>query len=417
MARTIFWSWQSDEPQRETRGIIREALSEAIAQLGADLEEADRPELDHDTKGAPGSPEIVKTILRKIESASVFVADVTPVAVTSAGKQIPNPNVMLELGYARRVLGLDRIILVWNMAIFSSIHADLPFDLQGLGKSCGFKLAADAPTEHYRRERTLLAKHLRQRLEETLAVAQQPTAIPEPQWHPTLPWDRSIWEEAYNPLPVNFPRQGRIDVIVAPGPRIYARLLPARQGQAPTVDGPLFPSPEHLLKPIGDSEVSGLSVGYAAGGRVVAATIDEQRTTKTIVRWYKDNGEIWAISVWGFYQADGHLKLAYEEVIRDLVRWIEKAIQSSRAAGGTGPYRILIGAVGLNAVYWPLKRPSPGSNQFFGLQPTVQTDSKLENEMPSGILNVVSAFMRELAENFGVTPLEPRSVATLAEKA
>lgn len=91
MARTIFWSWQSDEPQRETRDIIREALKAAIEQIGAELEEADRPELDHDTKGAPGSPEIVNTILGKIKAASLFVADVTPVAMTRGKKQLASP--------------------------------------------------------------------------------------------------------------------------------------------------------------------------------------------------------------------------------------------------------------------------------------------------------------------------------------
>jgi hypothetical protein len=133
---------------------MREALVDAIAQLGAELEEAERPELDHDTKGASGSPEIVRTILGKIESASIFVADVTPVAATAAGKQVPNPNVMLELGYARSVLGLGRIILVWNMATFKSSYADLPFDLQGLGKSCGFELPTGASTAEYRKARS-----------------------------------------------------------------------------------------------------------------------------------------------------------------------------------------------------------------------------------------------------------------------
>lgn len=351
MARTIFWSWQSDEPQRETRHIMREALAEAIAQLGAELEEAERPELDHDTKGAGGSPEIVRTILRKIEAASVFVADVTPVAATAAGKQVPNPNVMLELGYARSVLGLDRIILVWNMAIFESRYADLPFDLQGLGKSCGFELPPSASNGDYRTARTGLIKHLKARLEETLPAPQQAPPAPEPEWHGSLTSDPSIWEEAFNPLAVNFSRQGRIDVIVAPGPRIYARLLPATQGAAPVVDDGLFPSWEHHLRPIGDRELGGLSGGRTANGHVLSGAIGEDRTTKTIVRWYKDNGEIWAVSAWGFYKHGDHSHVAYDEVIRDLVRWLEKAVQSSRAAGGTGPFKIRLGAGGLHGVH------------------------------------------------------------------
>lgn len=33
MAQTVFWSWQSDRPARETRQLIRDALSDAIARI------------------------------------------------------------------------------------------------------------------------------------------------------------------------------------------------------------------------------------------------------------------------------------------------------------------------------------------------------------------------------------------------
>ncbi|MGB7410902.1 MAG: hypothetical protein WA910_07150 [Sphingopyxis granuli] len=90
MAQTIFWSWQSDQPPRETRNIIRDALIAALDRIAVDLEEADRPEIDHDTKDVPGSPDIVASILAKIETASVFVADVTPIALTDGGKHVAN---------------------------------------------------------------------------------------------------------------------------------------------------------------------------------------------------------------------------------------------------------------------------------------------------------------------------------------
>ena len=80
MAQTVFWSWQSDQPSRETRSLIRDALIAALDRIAVDLEEADRPEIDHDTKDMPGSPDIVASILAKIEAAAVFIADVTPIA-------------------------------------------------------------------------------------------------------------------------------------------------------------------------------------------------------------------------------------------------------------------------------------------------------------------------------------------------
>ncbi|NSZ75042.1 hypothetical protein G6L74_14925 [Agrobacterium tumefaciens] len=43
--------------------------------------------------GVPGTPNISETILNKIRECEIFVGDVTFVAKTEGGKQIPNPNV------------------------------------------------------------------------------------------------------------------------------------------------------------------------------------------------------------------------------------------------------------------------------------------------------------------------------------
>src|SRR5450759_4670552 len=94
----IFWSWQSDYSERTCRHFIRNALVEAIAQVVAEssLEDAERPEIDHDTKGERGMADIAVTILKKIASAAVFVADLTPIARSPKDKWLPNPNVMIE---------------------------------------------------------------------------------------------------------------------------------------------------------------------------------------------------------------------------------------------------------------------------------------------------------------------------------
>lgn len=90
------------------------------------LDEA--PRLDHDMKGVHGDEDVVLTILRKIDKCDVFVADVTIVAQTDEGKNIPNPNVLLELGYAYKAAGSGRIIKVINTA-YGDPKEGLPFDL------------------------------------------------------------------------------------------------------------------------------------------------------------------------------------------------------------------------------------------------------------------------------------------------
>ena len=108
----VFWSWQSDLHSNVSRNFVKDALADAVAKVASDLSlsEAERPEVDHDTKDEPGLVEIVSTIFKKIEGASAFVGDVTPVAKTDKGKLVPNPNVMIELGHALKSLGHEKII-------------------------------------------------------------------------------------------------------------------------------------------------------------------------------------------------------------------------------------------------------------------------------------------------------------------
>jgi hypothetical protein len=57
---TVFYSWQSDLPRKLTRDVIHNAARDAVARLGAELEDA--PRFDHDTQDVAGAPEIARTI-------------------------------------------------------------------------------------------------------------------------------------------------------------------------------------------------------------------------------------------------------------------------------------------------------------------------------------------------------------------
>lgn len=119
MPTTVFFSWQSDTPVVDGRNFIERALEKALKNISGEigLEESDRPQLDRDTKNVPGSPRIFDTILKKIDKASVFVPDITFVASRAKdGQMIPNPNVMIEYGYARKCKDLVQFLPVMNIA-------------------------------------------------------------------------------------------------------------------------------------------------------------------------------------------------------------------------------------------------------------------------------------------------------------
>ena len=126
MADTVFFAWQLDTPSELNKDFIWSALQDAANHLAtAQPELSPRPEKD--TEGASGNPNIVETVFRRISECSIFVADLTLVAKTAKGKKTPNPNVLLELGYAARCIGWNKTILVMNST--TGRGADLPFDI------------------------------------------------------------------------------------------------------------------------------------------------------------------------------------------------------------------------------------------------------------------------------------------------
>lgn len=129
----IFYSWQSDLPNSVNRGFIQKSLEAAAKSIRNDDSLNIEPVIDRDTRGTTGSPDIAETIFSKIDEAKIFVCDVS--IINSADCQsvrstepTPNPNVLVELGYAVKSLGWWRVILVMNTAYGGPEM--LPFDLR-----------------------------------------------------------------------------------------------------------------------------------------------------------------------------------------------------------------------------------------------------------------------------------------------
>lgn len=157
MKHSIFYAWQSDLDPALTRNFIDEALERAVKDLNRSESVRVEAVMDRDTAGIAGTPGISETIFQKIDECDVFVGDVSIVneaknvrnvsfirqlAGAVAGvvleqvgtdhdikRPAPNPNVLLELGYAAATIGWNRVILVQNTA-YGDIST-LPFDLRG----------------------------------------------------------------------------------------------------------------------------------------------------------------------------------------------------------------------------------------------------------------------------------------------
>lgn len=122
---TTFFSWQSDVQGQDS--FIRTALGSATSKL-----ENERLKIINEeaTRNNAGSPDIVNTIINKIQSSDVFIADITIINAETGdnNRRMPNPNVMFELGFAVALLGWQRIILLNNSRV--AVEENLPFDIR-----------------------------------------------------------------------------------------------------------------------------------------------------------------------------------------------------------------------------------------------------------------------------------------------
>ena len=155
---TVFFSWQSDI--KGNRKIIKDSIL-AGCQIQKE-KNGYEVEFDESTRNLPGSPSIEEAVLRKISKADIVVCDITPIG-TSGQKQMPNSNVVFELGFAMHALGEEHIILVakkgdWDVK-------DLPFDFNhrriGMfisAKDCDLNFEIDCCIKHCRKNKFLTIK-------------------------------------------------------------------------------------------------------------------------------------------------------------------------------------------------------------------------------------------------------------------
>lgn len=57
--------------------MIKDSLEKALKEINKELSVDERIELDSDTKNTVGSPDIVHTIMNKIDNSDIFIADVS----------------------------------------------------------------------------------------------------------------------------------------------------------------------------------------------------------------------------------------------------------------------------------------------------------------------------------------------------
>lgn len=414
MGKTVFWSWQSDLDGRVTRDVIRYALDEAIKILAADLEEADRPSLTSDTQGVAGTPDIVATILRKIDEAAVFVGDVTPIAVSETDKACANPNVLLEMGYANKTLTEHRVIQVWNTAFEGATLDKLPFDMRGRRGPMDFHLPSGADTASLRTVRSKLAGELADALK--LAIDQLPPPPPDAvHWQAHFPGDPDVWFDPNAPQTVTNPMHGSSKIRWKPVGPGYARLIPSKWSAKPDAKRSLADHPGY---PALLASANALSYGISRGGTIIywqGTPEDGIYPTVAITQWFEKTGEFWGVAGgFLFKPKSGRLTLATGYFFKQWLHFLERNCNLALAHGGALPIHIRLGVTGLTHSWWPQQPYDFDNDGFAAVEDSYVFEATLTSIAPQELKAVVVNAFNDLAAVYGIGPHTAEQIEAMA---
>jgi Predicted nucleotide-binding protein containing TIR-like domain len=175
----IFYSWQSWTNQKKNRYFIQKVIEQSLSNLKKDFEFDIECALDRDTKDLPGTPAIADSILEKIDNCKLFICDltITTKSLNKKGelKSSPNPNVLIELGYAVAKLGWEKVITVMNIEYGDP--KKLPFDLQHRRFPIAYNLPSACDNNHFAIERKKLSGIIESSIKTSLARILQESAL------------------------------------------------------------------------------------------------------------------------------------------------------------------------------------------------------------------------------------------------
>jgi len=358
MAHTVFYSWQTDASAKDCRNLIERCLTKAVEQLSQDvsIDQAIRDQgmaVDKDTKGVAGTPPIVDTIFKKIDAAGAFVADVTFVGKRLDGRPTPNPNVLLEYGWALKSRGFSRIICVMNTAYGEPSDHTLPFNMKHLRWPIQYNLSAttDAATRQEVKAKLTedLTSALRSIIENNEFLTPVASAPDPPSFEPMHPVAGPARfrapDQPLGTVELGFDTGNSHEVRLSNGPALWLRVMPAAKLDKQWSISQLrqaMSRPGLILLPLGNYGSSWSYVRGPDGFGYVPGGPGESTHTPAVSFVFK-SGEVWTIFV-GLFAAQDHflnVETMFAERFADCVRFMRDGL------GIALPYRWIAGIEGI----------------------------------------------------------------------
>ena len=398
----VFYAWQSDRPARFNRYLIRIALNLAAENISNDPAVGVRVRIDADTEGILGHVPVTETILKKIERCDVFAPDLTFVAQADSGKLIPNPNVMLEYGYALHAKTHSALMPVMNSAYGGPDK--LPFDMGHLRHPLHYNLPATADNAARRQVRKKITEDFEGILR--LMIAQTPseqnTAVP---FHKT-PEVRPAFFFPQNASIASFGEHGEQEYQFDGDRVIYLRFFPKSASNQPIVGRALLKEIFNFRRTIKPMARAG--GGISSTNRYGWVVIDGRSndTAKGITQGFI-SGELWGLNSEAFHAfsfstyagEQAAIGLGVISVEKLLARALENyAIVATTEMKLQPPFMIEVGAVGLSGAFMGAPHPDFTNGHYYGPihEDALLRQYELADTRPTTLMDRLRQFLDEL---------------------
>jgi hypothetical protein len=320
--------------------------------------------------GVAGSPPIVDTIFRKIDQAAVFVPDLTFIGKRLGGRPTPNPNVLVEYGWALKSIGHGRIVPIMNTAYGEPIADAMPFNMRHLRNPIAYKCPADLDDDTRKQVRAQLAKELESAIRAVLDSEEFRGSLPQPPDPPKflekLPLQGlGRFRAANEPLGLlrNF-TQAPTQVRLADGPVCWFRMIP-------TIDPGRTWSIPDLEKSMYSPIISPVSYGWAGYNNVygpdgcgIYAFIGDDRARAAALVYVFTTGEVWSNDTYWLLPRDNGERLVPAYAEQDFRRALVNYGSFLERLGIPGPYKWVAGMEDLKGRYLFVP-PPPNHTRFF----------------------------------------------------
>jgi hypothetical protein len=356
MSDTVFWSWQNDLPSKTNREFLRDILSVAVDRISEELEveEVDRIELDHDTKSTPGMADIGPVILSKISRCAVMVADVTPISKSSLGKFLPNPNVMIELGYGLHALGYERIIAILNTAYGAQIE-DLPFDIRHR-RIMAYHLTEEVSPSDRKNIRDTLLKQMISAIKANLAEVRDVRASEQPiSCAESDPSNLGLWRTDW-PVKLSGSFGATYELMPEYLPRSWVRIVPAgyKDGIPSMSRVAALPDSARLWAPMGagsSGNYGACKFGYVSYWHS-ASDEDGLDTPENLAALLEETGELWYSIGTAYAEKRENKYISYAHLLTSWTKSLTNGMRILDELGATKRRRVILGIDGMEDALW-----------------------------------------------------------------